>query len=282
MGLSATGIAGDPVVVHLHIVDSTPPTPTPTPTPAPTPQVLGMTHDGGQPFNDGSILAANISHLITVNADASTTKMIMKWDNQVVKTDTAKPFDYARTPTAAGVHTFDATPSNAAGASGVMLHVSFKVSAPSPTITPTPTPPPPTPTPTPTPTPKPTPTPTQTPTPPPTPTPSPTATPPPPTPSPSSSPAPSGTPRTSGKYHLSWNGQADTLWYGAKSEAVVGPSPSPSGVAYPLSHPEPIAGQSGYFEPKVAVETYFIVVQGKGGISNLITVPPTPTPSGTP
>lgn len=280
MGLGATGIAGNPILVHLHVVDSSPP-PTPTPTPAPTPQVLNLTHNGGLPFVDGTVIAANVSQIITVNVDASTTKVIMKWDNLVVKTDTAKPFDYGRTPTAAGIHTFDATPSNAAGVSGVMLHVSFKVSAPSPTITPTPTPPPPTPTPTPTPTPKPTPTPSQTPTPIPTPTPV-TPTPPPFSPTPSASPLPSGTPRTAGKYHLGWTGQADTLWYGAKSEAIVGPSPSPSGVAYPLSHPQPVAGQNGYFEPPVAVETYFIVVQGKGGISNLITVPPTPTPSPSP
>jgi outer membrane biosynthesis protein TonB len=363
-GLSGIGIASMPVVVHLHVIDSTPPTPTPSPTPSPTPQVLNMTRDGGAPFVDGSILAGNISHLITVNTDPSTIKVIEKRDGTVVKTDTAAPFDYGWTPTAVGIHTFEAIPSNAAGVSGVTAHVSFKVSGPSPTVTPTPTPSPPTPTPT---SPPPTPTPTPTPSPsiPPaptnltvtvltasqatlvwtdngsntetgfkveqspngttytqialtpanvltwdmaglspatkyyfrvratnaggdspysnvvsattmaaTPTPIPTPTPTPAFPTPSASPLPSGTPRTAGKYHFHWDGQADTLWWGAKSEALSGPpSPSPAGVAYPLSHPEPVKGQEGFFQPPVDLETYFIVVQGHGRTSNLVTVP---------
>lgn len=83
-------------------------------------------------------------------------------------------------------------------------------------------------------------------------------------------PTPSGTPAPGTQIKsFAWNGTADTLWYGAKSEAVV--DPKTGGTAYPLAHS--LVLPVGVQTVKVSFATgqhYFVVVSNPGGVSNLI------------
>src|SRR5205823_4873402 len=156
------------------------PTPTPPPTPAPAPVLNGLTYKGGTAFVNGTTLTKGKSLTVTAQANRNTKSVVFKRGANVVKTDSATPFDFTWAPSAIGIHTFVATPwssTGATGSRGASIKVSYKVvaaSSPTPTSTPT------TPTSlltsesrTPTPTPAPTPIPIVTPPPPPSPTPTP-------------------------------------------------------------------------------------------------------------
>jgi hypothetical protein len=221
-------------------------------------------------------------------------------DGVLMKSDVTDPYSFTWSPTTTGIHILAARPWNAStSGAAVLVHytvISNETPTPNPSLTPTPSPTPtstpsPTPTGTPTPTVVPTPTPTGTPTPTQTPSATPTATPtgtPSPSPTPTQSPTPTPTPVPTPSPTVSpgtkvvtfaWNGTADTLWYGAKSEAVVqnytgvicAPATTCTGTAYLLSHS--LVLPVGVQTVKVSFATgqhYFVVVANAGGDSNLI------------
>src|SRR4030095_1067630 len=145
------------------------------------PDVTSVACDG-KPFINETSLTAGKPHTIVVTGNASTVTVVFIRDGTVVRTDTAKPFDFTWTPNVMGEHTFAFQPKASSGKVGATVTVTFDVATASPTPTPTPTATPtpiptPTPSPTITPSPSPSPTPTVTPTGTPTPTSTPTATP---------------------------------------------------------------------------------------------------------
>src|SRR5204863_8527300 len=81
-----------------------PPPPTPTPTPTSTPALSGLTYNGGTPFVNGTNLISGRSYTITAHANATTQSVVFKKDGNIVKTDSATPFDYAYTPSGIGPH----------------------------------------------------------------------------------------------------------------------------------------------------------------------------------
>ncbi len=94
-----------------------------------TAKITGLTYDGGKPFVNGTSLT-QASHTITAQA-SNTVKVIFTRDGYVVGTDTASPFTFTWTSTAAGVgaHTLSAVPVNSRGTQGAKVTVSFTVAA---------------------------------------------------------------------------------------------------------------------------------------------------------
>ena len=134
-----TGSSGASITVSYNVVAASP---TPTPTPTSTPALSGLTYNGGTPFVNGTNLISGRSYTITAQANATTQSVVFKIDGNIVKTDSATPFDFTWTPSVIGTHTFVATPwssTGGTGSSGASITVSYNVVAASPTPTPTPT-----------------------------------------------------------------------------------------------------------------------------------------------
>ena len=232
----------------------------------------------GMPFVDGSTLVAGAPVTVQAICTAPTSSVVFSKDGVLMKSDVTDPYSFTWSPVV-GAHIMAARPWNGS-TSGPAVLIHFNVIyAPTPTptatVVPTPTPTA-TPTPTQTPSPTPTPTPTGTPSPSQTPTSTPTPT---PTVLPTVTPTPLPTPSGTATVTFKWDGTADTLWYGAKSEAVVqnytgvicAPATTCTGTAYPLSHS--LVLPVGVNTVKVAFATgqhYYVVVSNAGGNSNLI------------
>ena len=263
---------------------------------AATPAISGFTYDGGA-FVDGVTLVLGQTYTVSAMTNSDTLSVVFSKDGVTMKVDPTDPYSFTWAPNALGAHILAARPWNTitgTGTSGLAILVHYNVInanptptpsgsptvVPSATPTPTPTPtqtPSATPTPTPTGTPAPSPTPTQSPTPTPTaiPTPTPTGTPT-PTPVPTPSPTPIGGPTAIVTF--AWNGAADTLWYGARSEAVTqaytgticAPATTCTGTAYPLAHALALPPGNTVKVSMATGQHYFVVVSNAGGNSNLI------------
>ena len=130
---SSTGGAGSrgaSITVSYNVVAVSP-----TPTPTSTPALSGLTYNGGTPFVNGTNLISGRSYTITAQANATTQSVVYKIDGNIVKTDSATPFDFTWTPSAIGTHTFVATPwssTGGTGSRGASITVSYNVVAVSP------------------------------------------------------------------------------------------------------------------------------------------------------
>jgi len=261
---------------------------------AQTPALSGFVYDGGV-FTDGTTLILGQTYTVWGMANADAHSVVFSKDGVTMKVDQTDPYSFTWAPNALGAHIIAARPWSSTTGTGIfgsviLVHYNVINATQTPTPTPTPTPTG-TPTPSPIPTQSPTPTATPTPTGTPTPTISPTGTPTPtPTGSPTPSPTPTGTPSSTPiptptpiggtkVVTFAWSGTADTLWYGAKSEAVVqnytgvicAPATTCTGTAFPLSHS--LVLPVGVQTVKVSMATgqhYFVVVSNAGGNSNLI------------